>query len=128
LPSEDRQSSFSDMVEIALGGGVFVRLKRDLAGRSVGAVGLGCMSFGGIYGGTDEDESFACLAEALALGVDHWDVAEIYGKAQCESVIGKFLSQTRAEVSIATKAGSMPSHPAISAMMRRRCAGRWKGR
>jgi aryl-alcohol dehydrogenase-like predicted oxidoreductase len=38
------------------------------------------MSFGGIYGGTDEDESFACMAEALALGVDHWDVAEIYGK------------------------------------------------
>jgi aryl-alcohol dehydrogenase-like predicted oxidoreductase len=93
------------MVEIALGGGVRVRLKRDLAGRSVGAVGLGCMSFGGIYGGTDEDESFACLAEALALGVDHWDVAEVYGNGQCESVIGRFLSQTRAEVSIATKAG-----------------------
>jgi aryl-alcohol dehydrogenase-like predicted oxidoreductase len=82
-----------------------VRLKRDLAGRSVGAVGLGCMSFGGIYGGTDEDESFACMAEALALGVDHWDVAEVYGNGQCESVIGRFLSQTRAEVSIATKAG-----------------------
>jgi aryl-alcohol dehydrogenase-like predicted oxidoreductase len=82
-----------------------VRLKRDLAGRSVGAVGLGCMSFGGIYGGTDEDESFACLAEALALGVDHWDVAEVYGNGVCESVIGRFLAQTRAEVSIATKAG-----------------------
>jgi aryl-alcohol dehydrogenase-like predicted oxidoreductase len=82
-----------------------MRLKRDLAGRSVGAVGLGCMSFGGIYGGTDEDESFACLAEALALGVDHWDVAEIYGEGVSETVMGKFLAQHRSDVSIATKAG-----------------------
>lgn len=82
-----------------------MRLKRDLAGRSVGAVGLGCMSFGGIYGGTDEEASLACLAEAVALGVDHWDVAEIYGEGVSETVMGKFLSQHRADVSIATKAG-----------------------
>jgi aryl-alcohol dehydrogenase-like predicted oxidoreductase len=82
-----------------------MRLKRQIAGRSVGVVGLGCMNFGGIYGGTDEDESFACLSEAIALGVDHWDVAEIYGEGACETILGKFLAQTRAEVSIATKAG-----------------------
>lgn len=82
-----------------------MRLKRTLAGRSVGAVGLGCMSFGGIYGATDEEESFACLAEALALGVDHWDVAEIYGEGVSETVMGRFLAQHRADVSIATKAG-----------------------
>jgi aryl-alcohol dehydrogenase-like predicted oxidoreductase len=39
------------------------------------------------------------------LGVDHWDVAEIYGKGVSETVMGKFLSQHRADVSIATKAG-----------------------
>jgi hypothetical protein len=117
------------MVEIALGGGVLVRLKRDLAGRSVGAVGLGCMSFGGIYGGTDEDESFACMAEALALGVDHWDVAEIYGKGQCETrdrqvpVPDPGRGEHRHQGGIYAK-----SHPAISEMMKRRCAGRWKGR
>jgi len=82
-----------------------VRLKRDLAGRSVGAVGLGCMSFGGVYGATDEEESFACMAEALSLGVDHWDVAEIYGQGVSEAVIGRYLAQNRADVSIATKAG-----------------------
>lgn len=82
-----------------------MRLKRHLAGRSVGAVGLGCMSFGGVYGATDEEESFACMAEALSLGVDHWDVAEIYGQGVSETVIGRYLAQTRAEVSIATKAG-----------------------
>ncbi|MDG4649881.1 aldo/keto reductase [Roseibacterium sp. SDUM158017] len=85
-----------------------MRLKRTLAGRTVGAVGLGCMSFGGVYGATDEDESFACLAEALVLGVDHWDVAEIYGMGVSETVMGRFLAQHRAEVSIATKAGIYP--------------------
>ncbi|MCU4651249.1 aldo/keto reductase [Roseibacterium sp. SDUM158016] len=85
-----------------------MRLKRLLAGRTVGAVGLGCMSFGGIYGATDEEESFACLAEALALGIDHWDVAEIYGMGISESIMGRFLAETRADVTIATKAGIYP--------------------
>ena len=52
---------------------------RRLAGHDIGPIGLGCMSFGGIYGATDEAESFACMQAALDLGVDHWDVAEIYG-------------------------------------------------
>ena len=79
--------------------------RRRLAGRDVGAIGLGCMSFGGIYGATDEAESFACLDAALALGIDHWDVAEIYGMGVSETVMGRFLAQTGARVSIATKAG-----------------------
>ncbi len=82
-----------------------MRQKRHISGRTVGAVGLGCMSFGGMYGPTDEAESFACLEEALELGVDHWDVAEIYGMGVSEAVIGRFLAQRPAEVSIATKAG-----------------------
>ncbi|MEL6644458.1 MAG: aldo/keto reductase [Pseudomonadota bacterium] len=78
---------------------------RTLAGRSVGAIGLGCMSFGGIYGTTDDEASFACLDAALDLGVDHWDVAEIYGAGHSETVMGRFLAQRSADVSIATKAG-----------------------
>lgn len=78
---------------------------RVLAGHDVGAIGLGCMSFGGVYGGTDEDESFACMAAALDLGVTHWDVAEIYGEGVSETVIGRFLAQTNARVTLATKAG-----------------------
>lgn len=66
-------------------------MKRRLNGAEVGAIGLGCMSFGGIYGPTDEDESFACLDTALKLGVDHLDVAEVYGMGRCEEIIGAFL-------------------------------------
>lgn len=79
--------------------------KITLAGREVGAIGLGCMSFGGIYGATDAEASHACLAAALDLGIDHWDTAEIYGMGVSESVMGEYLRQAPADVSIATKAG-----------------------
>jgi len=82
---------------------------RRFAGRDVGVIGLGCMSFGGIYGPTDEAESFACMQAALDHGVTHWDVAEIYGAGICETVIGRFLAQSGtqsgAQVTLATKAG-----------------------
>lgn len=82
--------------------------KRTLAGRQVGAVGLGCMSFGGIYGATNEAESLRCLDAAHDLGVDHLDVAEIYGMGLSEEIIGKWLRQSKADVSLATKAGIYP--------------------
>lgn len=80
-------------------------MTRRLAGYNVGPIGLGCMSFGGIYGATDEKESFACMQAALDLGVTHWDVAEIYGGGVSETVIGRFLAATDAKVTLATKAG-----------------------
>nr|WP_255599289.1 aldo/keto reductase [Hasllibacter sp. MH4015] len=76
-----------------------------MAGRDVGPIGLGCMSFGGIYGATDEAESIACMQAALDLGATHWDVAEIYGDGVSEAVIGRFLRDTGAQVTLATKAG-----------------------
>ena len=78
---------------------------RALSGHQVGAIGLGCMSFGGIYGATTEEESQDCLAAAVDLGIDHWDVAEIYGLGHCETMIGQFLASHPADVKIATKAG-----------------------
>ncbi|MEM9319298.1 MAG: aldo/keto reductase [Pseudomonadota bacterium] len=81
---------------------------RWLAGRQVGAIGLGCMSFGGMYGGSDEETSRACLARAVEQGIDHWDVAEIYGAGECEAIIGRFLADHPVDVSIATKAGIYP--------------------
>ncbi|WP_371258154.1 aldo/keto reductase [Jannaschia sp. CCS1] len=71
----------------------------------MGPIGLGCMSFGGIYGATNEEESFACMQAALDLGITHWDVAEIYGEGVCETVLGRFLAQSGADVTLATKAG-----------------------
>ncbi len=82
-----------------------VRLGQD--GPVVGAVGLGCMSFGGIYGATSKEDSFATLKRALDLGVNHLDVANIYGNGVCEEVMGSFFRQNgnRDKFVIATKAG-----------------------
>ncbi|AHM04084.1 Aldo-keto reductase [Roseibacterium elongatum DSM 19469] len=85
-----------------------MKLKRRIAGQKVGAVGLGCMSFGGVYGATTEGESHACLAAAIDLGITHWDVAEIYGMGISERAIGAYLAQTNAPVTLATKAGIYP--------------------
>lgn len=83
-------------------------MKRSLSGHNVGAVGLGCMSFGGMYGEANLDESLECLARAVERGADHWDVAEIYGGGQCEEIIGTFLRQQPTEIILATKAGIYP--------------------
>jgi len=82
-------------------------LKRNLwaGGPSVGAIGLGCMNFGGLYGPTTEAESLATLSRAVELGVDHLDTADVYGDGLSETLIGTFLRTTGAKVTLATKAG-----------------------
>jgi aryl-alcohol dehydrogenase-like predicted oxidoreductase len=74
-------------------------------GKSVGAVGLGCMSFAGMYGATDMAESHATLARALELGVTHLDTALIYGNGVSEQVIGAFIKDHPGRFTIATKGG-----------------------
>jgi aryl-alcohol dehydrogenase-like predicted oxidoreductase len=81
--------------------------KRKLGadGPLVGAVALGCMSFGGSYGQTDEAESHRTLARALELGVDHLDTSNIYGDGRAEEVIGSFIKGRPHRFRIATKGG-----------------------
>lgn len=74
-------------------------------GPLVGAIALGCMSFGGFYGETDEAESHRTLARALDLGVTHLDTSNIYGAGRSEEVIGSFLKGKKGSFTIATKAG-----------------------
>ena len=79
------------------------RLGQD--GPLVGAVALGCMSFAGAYGGTDQAESHRTLAAALELGVTHLDTALIYGNGVSEEVIGAFLKDHPGHFTLATKGG-----------------------
>jgi aryl-alcohol dehydrogenase-like predicted oxidoreductase len=71
----------------------------------VGAVGLGCMSFAGFYGPTDEAESHATLARAMDLGVDFLDTANVYGAGKSEQIIGSFIKDHPNFFKIATKGG-----------------------
>ncbi|MEZ5846811.1 MAG: aldo/keto reductase [Geminicoccaceae bacterium] len=74
-------------------------------GPEVGAVGLGCWSFAGSYGPTDETESHATLARALELGVDFLDTSNVYGNGVSEEVIGRFIRDHPDRFTIATKGG-----------------------
>lgn len=72
-------------------------------GPRVGAIGLGCMSFGGIFGKTDMKTSLRCLDAALDHGIDFLDVADIYGLGVSEQVIGEHLKSRPNPFKIATK-------------------------
>jgi aryl-alcohol dehydrogenase-like predicted oxidoreductase len=77
-------------------------------GPMVGEMGFGAMSFGGIFGSTDEATSHRALDKALDLGVTHIDTALIYGPHISEDVIGNYLEKNpsaKKRFSIATKGG-----------------------
>ena len=79
---------------------------RLLGGKSVNAIGLGCMSLSWGYGPSLDDESAGRLLNlALDLGYDHLDTARIYGLGENERVIGQYLSGRRKEYCLASKTG-----------------------
>jgi aryl-alcohol dehydrogenase-like predicted oxidoreductase len=77
-------------------------------GPTVGAVGLGCMSFSPIYGGFEGVDPDEVIGRALDLGVTLLDTADIYGPFTSEEVVGKAISARRDEVVLATKFGLRP--------------------
>lgn len=85
--------------------------KLGVSGPTVSAIGLGAMSFGGIFGATDEDESLACLDAMLEEGITFIDTANIYGMGTSEDVIGRWLTSRRPQVTIATKASFVNGPP-----------------
>jgi len=80
-------------------------------GPLVSAIGLGCMSFAGFFGATDEAESLACLDAAHDRGIDFLDTSNIYGMGLSETVIGTWLATRRHPVTLATKAGIVAGPP-----------------
>jgi aryl-alcohol dehydrogenase-like predicted oxidoreductase len=64
-------------------------------GPLVSALGLGCLSFGGIFGPTDEAESLACLDAAWDAGITFIDTANIYGMGRSETDPGQMAGQRK---------------------------------
>ena len=76
------------------------------SGLKVSVVGLGCMNF---HTMNTEAESAAIVSTALELGVNFFDVADVYGdRGKSEEYLGRALGARRPEVIVATKfAGPM---------------------
>jgi aryl-alcohol dehydrogenase-like predicted oxidoreductase len=68
-------------------------------------LGLGCMGMSEFYGPADDNLSMRVLYEAVDLGINFLDSADIYGPHHNEELIGRFLKQSRASVKVATKFG-----------------------
>jgi aryl-alcohol dehydrogenase-like predicted oxidoreductase len=79
-------------------------MKRNRLGISnlyVSEIGLGCMSLG-----TDEVKAVSIIQEALELGINFFDTADLYDYGRNEELVGKAIKHHRADVIVATKVGN----------------------
>lgn len=83
--------------------------KRTLgsSGIKVSALGLGCMSFSGVYGASDDDNAIALINDALDRGVTLLDTADMYGWGHNETLVGRALVERRQDVVLASKFGQV---------------------
>lgn len=70
---------------------------------NVNRIGLGCMGMSEFYGSFDETESINTLHKAIALGVNFFDTADMYGSGGNEKLIGKAFKGRWSDVVLATK-------------------------
>lgn len=75
------------------------------SGLRISSIGVGCMNFGSMC---DQAATDAIVATAFDLGVNFFDVADIYGGTmnRSEAMLGKALGARRGEAVIATKFGA----------------------
>lgn len=80
----------------------------------VSEVGLGTWQLGADWGTVTDAAALATLRAAYDAGFTLFDTADVYGMGRSETLIGKFLKETKANVFVATKLGrfSPPGWPA----------------
>lgn len=72
----------------------------------VSRVGFGCAAMGGYdYGPVDDADSIRAVHRALELGINLFDVADVYGFGHAERILGRALGVRASEVVVATKVG-----------------------
>jgi len=67
-------------------------------GISIGEVGLGTWQIGAEWGEVTEETALLTLKKAVSVGTNFFDTADVYGKGRSETIIGKFLKETKEKV------------------------------
>ncbi|MDX8046061.1 aldo/keto reductase [Gracilibacillus sp. S3-1-1] len=79
-------------------------MKKTKLGKSnleVSQVALGCMSLG-----TNADQATNIIDQALDLGINYLDTADLYDKGQNEEILGQAIKHKRDQLILATKVGN----------------------
>ena len=76
-----------------------------LSGRSVSSLGLGCSRLGSFNNRVSARDQEACVTEAVALGVNLFDTADVYAQGDSERTLGRLLRDRRDDIFLVTKIG-----------------------
>jgi aryl-alcohol dehydrogenase-like predicted oxidoreductase len=72
------------------------------SGLKVSTIGFGCMSLSS----NTEKESIDLIHQAIALGINYFDTADLYDKGMNEIIVGKAIKEKRSDIVLASKAGN----------------------
>ena len=74
-------------------------------GPEVSLIGFGTMGLGGRYevDKSSDQETEDLLREAIDLGVNFFDTAEVYADGHAETILGRAIADCREDIVIATK-------------------------
>ena len=77
------------------------------SGIAVAPLGLGCMSFSGVYGTSEDATAETIVQEAIDRGVTLLDSSDMYGWGHNEALLGRAIAGRRDKIVLATKFGQV---------------------
>ena len=77
------------------------------SGIAVAPLGLGCMSFSGVYGASEDAKAETIVKEAIDRGVTFLDSSDMYGWGHNETLLGRAIAGRRNKIVLATKFGQV---------------------
>lgn len=101
MAQETIDSGITSLWTVELGAGPYVL--------PVTRLGYGAMSIAGAYGPIDEPDALKLLHRVHERGITSIDTANIYGRGLSESILGRFLTGRRDEITLASKCGIVPA-------------------